>query len=737
MTGRVSRTCTFRHTRALLLQAAAVGGVVMGITLQLQAQRAAQVGPADSAARQVPIVAPADHVEDLYSFRTLAGWSGAGSTDGTGRNARFLFPLGAAVDAAGNLFVADTRNHTIRKISPTGEVTTLAGLAGERGSADGVGTAARFNRPQAPAIDRSGVLYVADLSNHTIRRISPTGEVTTIAGVAGSDGSADGTGSDARFNSPRGIAVDAFGNLYVTDGGNDTIRRITAAGVVTTIAGLAGTSGSADGSGSTARFNSPNGIAVDATGIVYVADVSNHTIRTINGDVVTTFAGTAGSSGSTNATGRAARFNNPSGLTVDGGGNVYVVDSGNHALRKITRDGVVTTLAGRAGFVGAVDGTGTSARFFRPDVGIGIDSAGTLYVGDTSNHTVRRITSAGVVTTLAGQAGSGAADGAGAAARFLQPWGIAVDRSGNVYVADQFNHTIRKITPAGAVTTLAGLAGTQGTTDGNGGAARFRYPEHLAVDSTGTIYVADSNNHTIRRITAAGDVSTFAGLAGTSGSADGVGSAARFNVPTGVAVDGSGVIYVGDHSNHTIRRITPSGEVTTVAGLPRSAGSVDGVGSAARFDRLNGIAVDSAGVVYVADSNNHAIRRITAGGVVSTLAGLPGRAGSADGTGGEARFDYPQGVVVDPAGNLYVTDSRNATIRRVTPDGVVTTVAGLARDPNTTDGAASIARFYNPTAIAIDNNGVLFIADTDNNTIRVGTPTPTASRRARPAPRSH
>jgi sugar lactone lactonase YvrE len=702
--------------------------VVLVISLQLHAQRAPQAGPAGSAAHQVAIVAPKE-VADLYTFQTLAGFSGAGSTDGTGLNARFLFPLGAPVDAAGNLFVADTGNHTVRKISAGGEVTTLAGLAGARGNEDGVGSAARFDRPQAPAIDRNGVLYVADFYSHTIRRISPTGEVTTIAGLAGSAGSADGTGSTARFNYPMGTAVDAFGNLYVTDSNNNTIRRITAAGVVTTLAGLAGTSGSADGSGSNARFNYPHGIAVDTTGLVYVADLSNHTIRKVNGDVVTTVAGTAGRSGSTDATGSAARFNQPSGLAVDGSGNVYVVEWGNHTLRKITRDGVVTTLAGLASFRGAVDGTGTAARFFRPDVGVGIDSVGNIYVGDTSNHTVRKITSAGVATTLAGQAGSGTTDGTGAAARFLQPEGIAVDRSGGVYVADYFNHTVRKITPEGAVTTLAGLAGTPGATNGNGGAARFRYPRHLAVDSTGTIYVADSRNHAIRRITPAGDVSTLAGLAGTSGSADGIGSAARFNFPEGVAVDSAGVVYVADTDNYTIRKITPSGEVTTVAGLADRAGSVDGSGSNARFNLPVGVAVDATGTVYVADSANHTIRKITPGGVVSTLAGLPREAGSADGTGAAARFSTPRGVAVDGAGNLYVADSDNATIRRLTPEGVVTTVAGAARERGNTDGAASIARFYGLSGIALDSNGALYTADTDNNTIRVGTPTPSPSRR--------
>ena len=196
-----------------------------------------------------------------------------------------------------------------------------------------------------------------------------------------------------------------------------------------------------------------------------------------------------------------------------------------------------------------------------------------------------------------------------------------------------------------------------------------------------------------------------------------------------MAADSAGAVYVADSSNHTIRKITPSGEVTTVAGLAGSIGRADGTGGAARFNYPSGIAVDGGGVVYVADGHSHTIRRITPGGVVSTLAGLSGDSGAVDGTGEEARFDNPRGVAVDTAGNLYVADSVNYTIRRVTPEGVVTTVAGAAGDRNTTDGAASVARFYGPNGIALDNNGALYIADTDNNTIRVGTPRPSSPSR--------
>ena len=323
-----------------------------------------------------------------------------------------------------------------------------------------------------------------------------------------------------------------------------------------------------------------------------------------------------------------------------------------------------STLAGSPGSIGSSDGTGTAARFFNPYT-VAVDINGHVYVGDTINSTIRKITPDGEVTTLAGLAGTpGSADGTGSAARFNNPYGVAVDTNGNVYVGDTYNHTIRKVTPAGEVTTLAGLAGTSGSADGTGSAARFYQPEGAAVDGKGNVYVAEYLNHTIRKVTAAGVVTTLAGSAGNSGSADGTGSAARFWFPVGLAVDTGGNLYVADSGNQAIRKVTPAGVVTTIAGLFGVSGSTDGTGSAARFYYPYGVAVDNATNVYVADTSNFTIRKVTPERVVTTLAGLAQNYGSADGTGSAARFYYPDGVAVDTAGNLYVADGANDTIRK-------------------------------------------------------------------------
>lgn len=325
--------------------------------------------------------------------------------------------------------------------------------------------------------------------------------------------------------------------------------------------------------------------------------------------------------------------------------------------------------------------------------------------------------------TLAGAVtNSGSADGIGNAARFYRPWSIAVDKAGNAFVADSWNNTIRKVTPSGAVSTVAGLALSAGTNDGISVNARFNQPQGVAVDTNGNLYVGDFYNYTIRKITPDGTVSTLAGLAGSTGSADGTGSVARFNQPAGVAVDNNGNVYVADFHNHTIRKITPAGAVSTLAGLAGSHGGADGIGSTARFFYPSGVAVDNAGNVYVAEEYNHTIRTISPGGSVTTLAGFPQSGGAADGTGSAARFSYPEGVAVDTLGNVYVADNGNNTIRKVTPAGVVTTLAGLSGNAGSADGTGSTVRFNSPTGIAVDSAGVLLVADASNYTIRTTRP---------------
>jgi sugar lactone lactonase YvrE len=667
------------------------------------------------------------------SLNLLAGQiGGPGSIDGLGKDARFNGVSAVAYDAAGNIYVADTANNTIRKISPAGSVSTLAGLAGHAGSMDGIGLAARFSGPTGVALDAAGSVYVTDTGNHTIRKISADGSVATLAGTSGSSGSSDGAAGAARFNSPAGIAIDAAGNLYVADTNNLLIRKIDSTGTVSTMAGLAGVAGTVDGQGGAARFNGPHGIAVDSSGTVYVSDTwhfpqshtdsVNSTIRKVSPTgQVTTLAGLAGTTGRSDGAGTAARFYYPSGLAVDASGNLYVADTFNSLIRKVTPGGVVSTFGG--GTAGSADGIGASAGFLYP-AGIAIDASGNLAIADTGNATVRRIDSSGRISTVAGLAAQyGTQDGPSASARLNGPYGLAADAQGNVYVADSFSATIRRINAAGVTTTLAGVPGVFGSADGAAtaaqsasaepGSAQFNAPYGVAVDASGNVYVADTGNNLIRKISAAGVVSTLAGSAGQAGSADGPGTLARFNAPYGIALGRNGNVYVADTLNHVIRSITPDGMVSTLAGVAQGAGTSDGTAGAARFNLPYGVAAAADGTVFVADSGNHVIRRISPAGIVTTVAGLAGSTGSVDGPGATARFNSPQGIALDATGALYIADTLNATLRRLGADGQVTTVAGVSGEEGIFTGNLP-GRLYRPFGVAVTATGTVAITSSNS-----------------------
>ena len=362
--------------------------------------------------------------------------------------AQFGCPQGVAADASGNVYVADTLNDTIRKITPAGMVTTLAGRARNMGSADGVGSEAQFSSPRSLAVDANGNVYVADYFSNTIRKITPGGTVSTLAGSAArqgsvkSQGSADGPGSEARFNRPWGVAVDHGGNVYVADNFNHTIRKITPAGMVTTLAGRAGSPGAADGPASTAQFHGPMGVAVDASGNVYVAEADSFTIRKITpAGMVSTLAGHAGSVGIEDGSGSRSRFIKPVSVAVDGGGSVYVADEGNSSIRKITPAGFVSTMAGgrerilesadvlrqfeaaaRARAAAQAKSKAPADEGFKQLSGVAVDASGNVYVADAGNSTIYKISgkfpNPPEVSTLAGGSRNyGFADGPARAAK--------------------------------------------------------------------------------------------------------------------------------------------------------------------------------------------------------------------------------------------------------------------------------------------------------------------------------
>jgi sugar lactone lactonase YvrE len=660
----------------------------------------------------VPVTNPAT----LSAF--VGNVTGRGNVDGVGAAARFAYPSGTAVDSLGNIFVADAGNGVIRKITPGGVVSTFAGSEATRSATpvDGVGSAAGFTGLFAITIDSADNLYVADV--FTIRKVTPNATVTTLAGTPGLSGSADGQGSAAGFNYPQGIAVDSLGTIYLADSSNNTIRKITPTGLVSTLAGTAGTKGSVDATGSATSFNFPTGLAVDSNGNVFVADPNNNVIRKITPvGAVSTFAGTAGDflgcfESGYDGTGPAAKFCYPWSLAIDSANNIFVTDRSNALIRKITPAAEVSTLAGAQGIFANVDGDSASARFSSP-VGISVGPGGKLYLADDQAEIVRQITPTGTVNTIAGLPPvAGSADGTGSSASFNLAWAVAADNAGNIFIADAFNGTIRKATPTGAVSTFAGTAGVFGNVDAAGAAASFAGPHCVATDQLGNLYVCD--RYAVRKITSSGVVNTLAGTQAVAGSADGTGAAASFKGLGGVAVDSAGNIFVADGGNRTIRKITQAGVVTTFAGTTGISGNTDGQGVAARFSGLGAITIDASDNLYV--TANRTVRKITPSGLVTTLAGTPGVAGVADGVGAAASFNSLAGIAVDANRNIYVADSYVGTIRKITPTGTVSTVVGVPNQLSFVPGALP-GLLADPMGLAISgtslyiamNNGVAVV----------------------------
>lgn len=597
---------------------------------------------------------------------------GSGSVDGDRMTARLYNPTDVVADSAGNLYVADDFNALIRKIDTSGNVTTLAGKAKQMGTADGTGAAARFNDPASVAVDPSGNVYVVDEGVNTIREISPSGIVTTLAGTPLVYGTADGTGPSAKFESPGNIRWASDGTLYLTD--DVSIRNITTAGVVTTVyTGSAGLSG----------------LDVSQHGIVLASDVTHKTAIKID-----LAAGTSTSLGT--------GFENPTGIVLASpssgtAGIIYVADEFASTLDAISTNGTVSTLAGSSGSPGYVDGTGSAARLYTPTF-MSLNSAGNILIADQGGSTIRQATPGGIVTTVAGtptQAGS--ANGPNPAARFNNPGILVADAAGNLYVGD--SNGIREITTAGQVSTPL----SEGNVTG------------LAPDGKGNFYFTRYPDNSIQLIAPDGTVTVVAGSQ-YAGFADGIGAAAGFNAPWGLAVDSTGNIFVADMGNATIRMITPTGVVTTLAGYPGAKGNADGTGSNASFTRPVDIAVDSSDTIFVTDGN--AIRTVTLSGVVTTLAGSQ-TYGSIDGTGASAQFNSPGVVTIGPNGTLFVSDSGNSTIREVSTTGVVTTFAGIAGEagvkpgplPTTLNVPAGLA-YVGSTLYVVDEgeNSVLSIS---------------------------
>jgi len=590
-------------------------------------------------------------------------------------NAGIPAPPGLALDSGADIYVVDGANGLVRKVA-NGGISTVAG-GGARVGENVAATTVSLTGPVNVAADSSGNVYVAT-GDFRIHKVA-NGVITTFAGTGAQGYSGDGgpattatLGVSANFNAQGGIAVDSSGNLYIADFGNNAVRRVSN-GIITTVAGngSAGFSGD-NGPATSAQLNGPTGVAVDSAGNLYIADFNNNRIRKVANGMITTIAGTgAGNACDPGGPALSTRVTLPLALAVDAAGNVYIADwyCGN-VLR--VANGVVSIFAGY-GFPGFADGPAPQAHF-NYNFGVAVDSQGNVYVADSGNDRIR-IISKGVVSTVVGDGNAGFSGDNGPAikAELNRPTGVGVDSLGNLYIADFGNNVVRKVAN-GIITTIAG-----GGAAANAGPATSVFlngPTGTAIDPAGNVYVADTGNHRVLKVFG-GVYSTLAGngSAGYSGDS-GPATTAQLHSPTYLALDAAGAVYISDSGNHAIRKVA-NGSIMTVAGTGTPGYDNDNVpATSAKLNSPSGLAADSGGNLYIADTNNQRIRKVSADGTITTIAGtgLAGLQGD-NGPAQSAKVNYPGGIALDGAGNLYIADKYNNRIRVLTPSSTPVVVS--------------------------------------------------------------
>ena len=627
-------------------------------------------------------------------------------------------PLGSiynvAVDKGGNVYISDSNNYRVFQITPSGTVNVVAGNGIPGTSGDGgPATSASLQSPGPVAVDTSGNLYILDGNN--IRKVSG-GVITTVV-----------VGASAPVGDVRGLAVDASGNIYFSDVLSDTVKEWSG-GTITTFAGNGIFSFSGDGGqASQASLNAPEGLAIDAAGNLYIADTSNGRIRKVSGGIITTIAGNgAGGYSGDGGPALAASLSVPYAVAVDPAGNIYIPDLDNHVVREVSK-GVINAVAGHFGVPGfsGDGGAATSASLDYP-AAVAADGSGNVYIADSGNSRVRKL-AGGIITTFAGNGnfrfGGDGGPAPSASMALLSPGGcrITLAPTSDLYVADCLNNRIRKLS-GGLITTVAGSstpepAGVPALGDGGPAISAILYaPGAGVIDSAGNLYISDYLHFRIRKVSG-GIITTFAGSGAGNYQGDGMPATSANIVPGALAIDSANNIYFTDHNN--VRKIS-NGIVTTIAGNGQSGFSGDGGPAiSASLGQPEGIALDSAGNLYIADTNNCRVRKVSAGNI-ATVAGN-GCGGGYSGDGGaaiNASLSDPYGVAVDSTGNLYIADTYNNVVRKVS-NGVITTVAGSHVNGFSGDGGlATQAGLSFPQSVAVDTAGNVYIADNGNNRIR-------------------
>jgi len=667
------------------------------------------------------------------------------------------------VDIAGNIYFADTDNHSVWKIDAlSGAIIRVAGTGTSGFSGDGgPATQAKLDNPTGVCVDAAGNVYVADTNNNRLRKVTMGGTITTVAGTGTTGYSGDGGPAiNAQLGTPQGLALDSLGNLYIAQKAEHVIRKIALpSGIISRVAGTGSSGYSGEGGPAVdAKLSYPEAVFVDPLRNLYIADTSNHAIRKVDASTqnISTIAGLLNHAGFSGDGGPAvnADLTYPAGVYKDAAGDIFIADTDNCRIRKVAAaTGIITTHAGTGVCDFAGDGgAATGAKINKP-TGICGKTGGGLIIADTENSCLRRVDATISIVAQTAQRFALSAPG-GVALYFCTPGScpyVAADQGRQfLYIADTGNNRIWRLdTVTNAITPAAGTGSAGNTGDGGQAIdATLNSPAKVAVDPSGNLFIADTTNCCIRKIDSSGIITRVAGAIKSGGLPDcgssgdgGAATATKLKLPSGVALDTAGNIYIADTNDHRIRKVTATtGIISTVvntAGQQTNMANPKGDGGAATAATLNyprGVTVDTvgdgAGDIYIADTGNHCIRKVTAAtGIISTVAGTTTGYTGDGGLATAAKLTSPWGVSLDTAGNLYVSDTGNHALRLVNNPGaainpgVISTVAGIATGGYNGDNQPAVqAQLNSPAGAALGlakGGGRIFISDSANNRIRM------------------
>jgi sugar lactone lactonase YvrE len=684
----------------------------------------------------------------LSVFAGIAGQTGS-AAQGTATSVYLSAPSGVAVDSSGNVYIADTGHARVDKVTSSGTLSYLAGTGTAGQPTAGTATSSELNNPSGVAVDSSGNVYIADRGNSRVEKVTSSGTLSIIAGTGTAGAPTAGVATNSKLNGPFGIAVDSSGNVYIGDLGNDEVEKVTSSGTLSIFAGT-GTAGSATaGPATSSELNQPYGLAVDSSGDVYIADYAAHEVdRVTPSGTLAIFAGT-GTAGtqtaSTTGVATSTNLGGPNGVALDSSGDVYISDYDDRVIDEVgawTAPTFAAESPGAATYDSSYSYTFTASGYPAPTFSV---TSGALPYGLSLNATTGVVSgtplgsgtfsvtatnaegsatagpfslsvsaSPGDVQVVAGTGIQGEPTaGVATSSELEDPQLMTMDSSGDLYVADPPADVIEKITPSGTLSIFAGIVGSAGApTAGPATSSKLSQPTGVAVDSSGDVYINDPGNRVVEKVTPSGTLSVFAGIVGSSAAPTaGPATSSGLGVPAGIALDSSGNLYITDISHGDVEKVTPGGTLSIIAGTGSTGTPTAGPATSSHLGGPFGIATDSSGDVYIADANGNRVEKVTPGGTLSIIAGTGTAGAPTAGVAANSKLNSPYAVAVDAAGNLYIGDYNNHEVEKVTPGGTLSIFAGTGTSGTPTAGPATSANMGAPDGLTFDSSGDLYVDD--------------------------